>query len=801
VTKVQCGNEPQWFPKEELPALQDFFRIYELHFNEIEEALRPRILQHPTLGPILMAMTQAEQDAQSVQSRQILAQAIESGDFSLYAQRSRIQGAFYATLGVRFSDWYYVSSLFGRKLLPLLAVAYGVDPQRLIRAISAMQTLLDQSMTRIGEAYIETKEAALRKSEQTLSAMLSALQEGVVMADADGKIWYRNPAAQQLTKSTATHLRETQGIYFADGKTLMPQEQIPLFRALRGEIVRECEIFLRSDKVPAGVHLSVNTAPILDHHGVSLGAVASFRDISYRSQLEEQRARATEFELQSHRMQVASRLKSEFLANMSHELRTPLNSIIGFAQLLHAGQVSPDAPEHHEFLGDILNSGQHLLQLINDVLDLSKVEAGKMAFHAEPVEPAEILTEVISILRTPAAAKRIFIETSVEPTLPRVVIDPSRLKQVLYNYLSNALKFTPDGGRIKVRVRADGEDHFRVEVEDTGIGIHESQLARLFIEFQQLDASSAKKHGGTGLGLALTKRLVEAQGGSVGVSSTPGRGSLFHARLPRLYETTAARPTPQRKGPPSDAPRILVIEDDARDREEIVRLIHEAGYAVDTAATGAAALSLFCETAYDAITLDLLLPDMSGVDVLRAIRSEPHNQNAPVIVVTVVSEPGAVAGCAVVDVLAKPLDHSLLLRALERLPVAGRPQGPILVVDDDLSSLRLIEATLHPLGHRTVCYTDAKSALTAERESPPVAVVLDLLMPGMNGFEFLERFRSLPENRAIPVIIWTVKDLSKEEHERLRASAHAVVQKGRGGAALVQELRTFLPADPRAKEG
>jgi signal transduction histidine kinase len=228
----------------------------------------------------------------------------------------------------------------------------------------------------------------------------------------------------------------------------------------------------------------------------------------------------------------SSRFKSSFLANMSHELRTPLNAIIGFAELLHDGLVSPDMPEHHEFLGDILTSGRHLLQLINDVLDLSKVEAGKLEFHPQPVVLRRLVHEVIAILRTGAAEKRICIEAETHPAVDDLDIDPYRLKQVLYNYISNALKFTPDSGRIVVRGQPEGDGMFRLEVEDTGIGIPSEDMDRLFTEFQQLDGGVAKRHAGTGLGLALTRRLVEMQGGRVGVRSTAGVGSTFHAILP-----------------------------------------------------------------------------------------------------------------------------------------------------------------------------------------------------------------------------------------------------------------------------
>ncbi len=238
----------------------------------------------------------------------------------------------------------------------------------------------------------------------------------------------------------------------------------------------------------------------------------------------------------------ASRQKSEFLANMSHELRTPLNAIIGFSELLHDRNVPLDSDKAREYLSDIITSGRYLLRLINDVLNIAKVEAGKLEFRPESVDLRPVFDEIVAVLGTTAGRKKIRIETDVGLGLDDLYIDPSRLKQVLYNYLSNALKFTPEGGRVCVRASVESALRFRVEVEDNGPGIAEKDLRRLFVEFEQLEAGRAKQHQGTGLGLALTKRLVEAQGGAVGVRSTIGQGSVFFAVLPRRAdEKPAAR--------------------------------------------------------------------------------------------------------------------------------------------------------------------------------------------------------------------------------------------------------------------
>jgi PAS domain S-box-containing protein len=263
--------------------------------------------------------------------------------------------------------------------------------------------------------------------------------------------------------------------------------------------------------------------------------IAAIRDSSERRKIEATlRGLLEALEARNRQVLEASRMKSEFLANMSHELRTPLNSVIGFAELMHDERVGPVSAEHKEFLGDILTSARHLLRLINDVLDLSKVESGRIHFFPEDVDIPTLVSELRDLVRTEAATKRIQIETEIAPTLTGVRLDPAKLKQVLYNYLSNALKFTHDGGRVIVRAMPAGDDEFRLEVEDNGIGIRAEDQDRLFQEFQQLDAGPAKKYQGTGLGLALTKRIVEAQGGRIGAQSAEGRGSLFYAVLPRI---------------------------------------------------------------------------------------------------------------------------------------------------------------------------------------------------------------------------------------------------------------------------
>ncbi|HTE56001.1 MAG TPA: PAS domain S-box protein [Kofleriaceae bacterium] len=433
--------------------------------------------------------------------------------------------------------------------------------------------------------------------------------------------------------------------------------------------------------------IEISLSPLDTEQGTLV--FSAIRDISERRVLEQ-------------RTQEANRLKSEFLANMSHELRTPLNAIIGFAELMHRGKVGPVSAEHREYLGDILTSSKHLLQLVNDVLDLAKVESGKMEFRPEMVEVAVPVGEVRDILRGLAASKRLQVETHFDPEVRLVSIDPARLRQVLYNLLSNAIKFTPEGGHIAVRILAEGADHFRLSVEDDGVGIAEDELAKLFVEFQQLDSGPGKKYQGTGLGLALTRKIIEAHGGRVEVESSPGLGSRFSAVLPRVM--------------PDHLPGAEITQTRA----------------VDPAAP-----------------IELPAPDPAETPLVLAL-------------------------------------------------VPGRP---ILVVDDDAAALRLAEATLRELGYRPVCLRSAEEALAVAAADPPSAVVVDLIMPGMDGLELVARLRRMPAGRNVPIIVWTVKDVTTEERNWLRASGARLVSKGAGGVGpLVDALLPLVGATP-AREG
>jgi PAS domain S-box-containing protein len=543
------------------------------------------------------------------------------------------------------------------------------------------------------------------------------------------------------------------------------------------------------------VHWLTSRGTFLSRPGEPGFIVGVVIDNTARRQAEELRMHSVRLEAQNRQIQEANRLKSEFLANMSHELRTPLNAVIGFAEILRTDAAKVSEAKRVEYLGHIASSGRHLLRLINDVLDLSKVESGKFDLAPELVQLPALVRDVAAVLQPEASRKGVHVEVEVAPALSEVVLDPARLKQMLYNLLSNAIKFTGKDGTVALRAVPEGEREMRIEVEDNGIGIAADDLPKLFRQFQQVHTGPAKSYQGTGLGLVLTRHLAELHGGSVGVRSTLGVGSVFHLRLPRHLEIS---PTPREVTPSQlaalgdTAPTVLVIEDDGADQAHLRQILHAAGYQVELASTAAQALQLAGARRYDAITLDLLLPDRSGLEVLNELRRSGPNREAPVVVITIVSETSALASFAVSDVLAKPVRPHEVQSVLRRLSGGGAAAPNVLVVDNDASMLELMVATLSGMGIAARVAPNGTQALAMIEQQPPDAVILDLVMPGMNGFDLLHALRQQPRLRHLPVFVWTSMQLNADELATLSRSAQAVVGKVSGGLdTLVAQLRAW----------
>jgi signal transduction histidine kinase/DNA-binding response OmpR family regulator len=523
-----------------------------------------------------------------------------------------------------------------------------------------------------------------------------------------------------------------------------------------------------------------------DANGAPVGLVFISQDISQQIRLttevraaqlsgldlEEQiRRKNRDLEEQQRTAREAMRTKNDFLANMSHELRTPLNAIIGFSELLYDGKVGGLEARHQQYIGHILTSSRHLLQLINDILDLARVDAGQMVFAADPVDLDRLARQVRDVLRSMAARKRLHVSIDIDPRVGQIVGDAARLKQVLYNYLSNAIKFTPEAGRIVVRVLPAGDDMFRLAVEDTGIGVRPEDLGRLFVEFQQLDGSTAKMHQGTGLGLALTRRIVEAQGGVVEVQSTPGHGSTFSATLPRRVATSTEVVVVSRAAEPApgSGPNILVVEDEPSDRAFLQRTFCQAGYVVHAAATLGDAIALCQERQYSVITLDLVLPDGEGLDLVRAIRAGGLNVATPVLVVSILPDEGLAESFPVHGFVRKPLESEILIEEVARIGSGAT----VLVLSDEPDNARTMAGHLRELGYRPIRAADAEAPLLGSVGSPRAVVVDPSMLSGRAAGRLVPA--SDPAARHAPILAWAGNGMPAAEQAQLDLSLRSVV--------------------------
>jgi signal transduction histidine kinase/DNA-binding response OmpR family regulator len=471
-----------------------------------------------------------------------------------------------------------------------------------------------------------------------------------------------------------------------------------------------------------------------------------------------------------------SKFKDQFLSTMSHELRTPLNAVLGFSDLLADERYGPLNERQQRYVQHIHTGGKHLLTLISDILDLSKIEAGRMELVIENLRLETVFGEVLSAMQ-PLADKKSQVMSRNTPADLGVLADSTRLKQVLMNLLGNAIKFTPNGGRIEIAARSV-EGQVRVEVRDNGPGIPPEEQKRIFEAFYRL-RESGKKSEGTGLGLAITHRLVELHGGELSLESQVGRGSCFYFCLPvamemreRLSRKTESRPTSAGQA------RILVIEDDRAAAQLIQSQLAAAGYETTICEKPQDALETAAQLQPNAVTLDVVMKPNNGWEVLTQLKRDPRTTKIPVIVVSIVDQPGMGALLGADEYLVKPVDKGTLLAALERrIRIRATPARPILIVEDDTPTREFIAEMLSAQGYALVTAADGAQARAQVAASLPELVILDLVLPKVSGFELLGEWRASARTADLPVFILTSMDLSQEEQSYLRTHAESLFHK------------------------
>jgi signal transduction histidine kinase/CheY-like chemotaxis protein len=503
----------------------------------------------------------------------------------------------------------------------------------------------------------------------------------------------------------------------------------------------------------------------------------------------------------------ATEAKSQFLANMSHELRTPLNAIIGYSEMLQEELEEVGQKKFIPDLEKIHSAAKHQLSLINDILDLSKIEAGKMTLFLETFDVARTVQEVATTVRPLVLKNSNRLEVDCPPGLGAIQADQTKVRQVLFNLLSNASKFTEHGDiKLEVRKASNGStlnsQHSTISfsVSDTGIGMTAEQVDRLFQAFSQAEAATTRQYGGTGLGLAISKKFCQMMGGDLTASSELGKGSRFTVTLPAEgpeglrpgpagATPSAAAPTRPAKG---SSPTILVIDDEAAARDLVQRVLAKEGYRVETAISGPEGLALARKLNPAAITLDVMMPGMDGWAVLTVLKADPLTADIPVIMMTVVDDKNLGFALGAADYLIKPIEWDRLIAVLEK----HRPHivgSRVLVVEDDPPTREMLRRAAEKHGWEVVEAENGRVGLERVAAQRPGVILLDLTMPEMDGFTFIEELRRRPDCRRVPVIVVTAKDLTEEDRRRLNGHVIQILQKGGYSTAeLLEEVHKAL---------
>ncbi len=653
-----------------------------------------------------------------------------------------------------------------------------------------------RTLATLGAQIGEFVERARSEEElRTRDRAICSSSNGILITDAslpDNPVIYVNPAFERLTGYSA---EETVGrnCRFLQGEDTDRETVAAIREAIKAE--QEINVVIlnyKKDGTPFWNDLTI--APVRDEAGTVTHCIGVQNDVTDRKRAEEDLIAAKEG------AEVASRTKSQFLANMSHELRTPLNAIIGYSEMLQEQAEDLNANDLVPDLLKIHTAGKHLLTLINDILDLSKIEAGKMDLYLESFDVERMVREVSATIEPLMARKDNQFSVHVAKDLPPMHADLTKVRQSLFNLLSNSAKFT-ERGSIELSVtprEVNGAPGVEMRVSDTGIGMTAEQISRLFEPFTQADRSTTRKFGGTGLGLAITRRFARLMGGDIEVESEPGRGSTFRILLPNRVsappEADAAPETSARRTAANARfGTVLVIDDDATARDLMHRFLTREGFQTVMAESGEQGLDLARRVRPDVITLDVMMPKMDGWAVLQAIKSDAALREIPVIMVTIVDDKNLGYTLGADDYMTKPVDREQLSTVLQKYRCA-HPPCPILLVEDDDTTRGMMRAMLERDGWCVSEAANGEEGLERVSQEGANVILLDLMMPQMDGFEFISRLRRNEKTRDTPVVVITAKELTPDDRLRLNGSVQKVLAKGEFTMEdLLRQVRSLAP--------
>jgi signal transduction histidine kinase/CheY-like chemotaxis protein len=732
---------------------------------------------------------------QGVRLDEFLPQATESGVQAIF-DRVAAGGEPFTIREFEYKGFSRGTTYWNWSLVPLQDTPDEPPAGLLLLAVESTEQVL--ARRRLAAALARARDQA-----GELEAVIQQIVEGVAICDAEGNLTKINPAGVAMlgrgviAREPSAAYPERYQLYDMEG-TLFPAANLPTERARRGETVLGQDMVVRAPDGRERI-ISVSAAPLMDEANNITGAVAVFHDVTKAREVE--------------------RLKDDFLAIVSHELRTPLAAILGYTDIMLRGLGGPLTPKQEQNQQSIKANATRLLALINDLLDVSKLEAAGVALNAEAVSLQQVIPKAVAWVQVLASGRGVTVLHQVPANLPPVWGDAERLHQVLTNLLSNAIKFTPAGGTVVVQARnsilpaaapPDSPDSafappvgesILVSVQDTGVGLAGDDLARIWDRFYQADSTTSRRYGGTGLGLTIVKSLVELHGGRVWATSAgTGKGSTFQFRLP-LAARAAPADQPAEAGPDAAgasadagtatpaAPLILVIEDNT-DLASIMRtMLDAAGYRVALAHDGPSGLEQARRLQPAAIMLDVILPRANGWEVLQQLKHDPRTAGIPVIVVSILEQHRLGLMLGATEYLVKPFDRDRLVNTLRNLTGRTAASPHVLVADDSASLRDLLSTMLAGAGYTVTAAEDGLAALDRMAEAPPDLLLLDLLMPRLDGFAVLEwvRGHSDPRIRELPVVLISAKDLTAEERAQLADATQALIPKA--GMSLGELLR------------